>query len=234
VYYHGGGWVIASPEVYESSARALVNAANCAVVMPKYRQAPEHKFPAAHDDAFATYQWVVNNAAKVKGDPKRIAVGGESAGGNLAAATAIRARAEGAPPPAHQLLVYPIANHAFDTPSYNQYAGAKPLDAGLMKWFFGHYLNSPGDGANVWVSPLRASRDQLAGLAPATVITAEIDPLRDDGKGYAQKLRDANVEVAYRNYPGVPHEFFGMGAVVDDAGEAAEFAAQRLRGAFAR
>jgi acetyl esterase len=234
VYYHGGGWVIGGPDVYESSARALVNAANCVVVMPAYRKAPEHKFPAAHDDCYATYRWVLDNAARVKGDPKRVAVGGESAGGNLAAATALRAKAEGAPLPRHQLLVYPITNHAFDTPSYKLYAGARPLNAGMMQWFFGHYFNSESDGADVNVSPLRASRAQLVDLPPATIVTAEIDPLRDDGKQYAQKLREADVDVAYRNYPGVTHEFFGMGAVVDEASDAVEFAAGRLRGAFAR
>jgi len=232
VYYHGGGWVIATLDDYDSSARALCASANAVVVSVDYRQAPEHKFPAAHEDSYAALQYVMQNAASMKGDPQRVAVVGESAGGNLAAAVCIMAKQRGGRMPVHQVLVYPIANYAFDTPSYNEHAQAKPLGKAGMQWFFGHYLNSPSDGANVIVSPARATPDQLRGLPPATIINAEIDPLRSEGEAYAQRLRSAGVDVRQRTYPGVTHEFFGMAGVLDKAKAANTLAVGRLKQAF--
>jgi len=229
VYYHGGGWVIANVDVYDSSARALTNASGAIVISVEYRQAPENPFPAAVDDAYASYIWATQNAASINGDPKRVAVAGESAGGNLATVVARRARDAGEQLPVHQLLVYPITNYNFDTPSYNQYANAKPLSKGLMQWFFSYYLRSEADGASPDVSPLRAD---LSGLPPATIIAAQIDPLQSEGQQYAQKLRDAGVPVTYQLFTEVTHEFFGTGAVVDKGKQAVALAGNQLRAAF--
>ena len=230
LYMHGGGWVIATIDTYDSSARALTNAANTIIVSIEYRKGPEHKFPAAHDDAFAAYKWLTENAGQINGDPKRIAVAGESAGGNLAAAVALRARDEKAPMPVHQLLVYPIAGYDFETPSYQRNADAKPLNRDMMKWFFDQYLSSPADAQRPWISLVDA--ENLGKLPPATVVTAEIDPLMSEGRAYADKLKAAGVNVRHRNFDGVAHEFFGMGAVLPEAKQAVQFAAEGLKSSF--
>lgn len=230
VYFHGGGWVIANLDTYDSSCRALTNAANCMVVSVAYRQAPEHKFPAAAEDAYASTQWVMSNAAQINGDPKRVAVGGESAGGNLAAVTCLMARDRGGTMPVHQMLIYPVTNYAFDTPSYQENANAKPLNKAMMMWFWSQYLKSESDGSNPYASPLRA--ENLRGLPSATVITADIDPLRSEGEAYADRLRQAGSAVKATNYTNVTHEFFGMGAVVDKAKQAVSEAAAGLRSGF--
>jgi acetyl esterase len=229
VYFHGGGWVIANLDVYDPSCRALTNAANCAVISVAYRQAPEYKFPAAPEDAFAAYRWVLDNATSIRVDPNRVAVGGESAGGNLATVTAMMARDRKAKLPVHQLLVYPITNYAFDTSSYQQFVNAMPLNTPLMKWFFGYYLRRPADGANPYVSPLRGN---VVGLPPATVITAEVDPLRDEGEAYGRFLQNSGVAATITRYPGVTHEFFSMSAVIDKAKQAVAEAANGLKQAF--
>ena len=225
-YIHGGGWVIADLDVYDASPRAIANAANAIVVSSHYRQAPEHKFPAAHEDSFAAYQWVLANAESLGGDPQAVAVMGESAGGNMAAAIGMMAKQQNVQMPVHQVLVYPVANYAFDTASYQENANAKPLGKAGMQWFFKHYLRSEKDGENPLVSLLKAK--DLSGLPPATVITAAIDPLRSEGKAYADKLKAAGVRVDYKNYDGVAHEFFGMGAVVPVAKQAVKQAAGGL------
>jgi acetyl esterase len=225
VYFHGGGWVIANLNTYDASCRALTNAARCMVVSVAYRQAPEHKFPAAAEDAYAALQWVMTNAAQLKGDPKRVAVGGESAGGNLAAVTCLMARDRQGKMPVHQMLIYPVTNYAFDTPSYREIGTNPkvPLNRLGMEWFWDKYLKSPADGSNPYASPLRAK--SLKGLPPATVITADIDPLRSEGQAYAQRLRTEGVSVQATNYTNVTHEFFGMGAVVNKAKQAVRQAA---------
>ena len=230
LYIHGGGWVIANLDTYDGSARALTNAAQAVLVSTHYRQAPEHKFPAAHDDTWAAYEWVLKNAKSFNGDASRVALAGESAGGNMAAAIALMARDRKVQMPVHQLLIYPVTNHAFDTPSYQENATAKPLGKAGMKWFFGHYLKSAADGDNPRVSMLRATN--LKGLPPATIITAQIDPLRSESEMYGKKLREAGVDVHHQHYDGVTHEFFGMGAVVDKAKQAVEVAGNRLKAAF--
>ena len=230
VYYHGGGWVIADLDTYDASARALTNAANAVVVSSHYRQAPEHKFPAAHQDAFAAYRWALANAASLKGDTTKIAVVGESAGGNLAAAVAMMARDSGVRLPVHQVLVYPIADHGFDTESYREQSNARPLDRATMQWFFEKYLASDGDGANPMISLVRAP--QLQGLPPATIINAELDPLRSEGEMYAAQLRQAGVAVEQKTFDGVAHEFFGMGAVIPEAKEAVAMATRGLKKGF--
>ena len=199
-----------------------------------YQQAPEHKFPAAAEDAYAALQWVMTNAAQLKGDPRRVAVGGESAGGNLAAVTCLMARDRQGKMPVHQMLIYPITNYAFDTPSYQEIGTNPkvPLDRPGMEWFWDKYLKNPADGSNLYASPLRAK--SLKGLPPATVITADIDPLRSEGQAYAQRLRTEGVSVKATNYTNVTHEFFGMGAVVNKAKQAVQQAADGLRSGFNR
>ena len=229
LYIHGGGFIIADRKAYDSSARALTNAAKAIVVSTDYRRGPENRFSAAHDDTYAAYLWVRGNAGRFGGDPARVAVAGESAGGNLAVSITIRARTQNVPLPVYQVLVYPVVNYAFDTPSQLANVNTAPLSSKDLSWFYDRYLSSPADGANPLFSVLRAS---LQGLPPATVITADIDPLRSEGAAYAQKLVDAGVVVDYRNYPGVTHEFFGMGAVLDDAKQAIAQAALGLRKAF--
>lgn len=229
VYYHGGGWVIADLDAYDASARALTNAAGAVVVSVAYRQAPTHKFPAAADDAFAAYQWALDNAASIDGDPNKVAVGGESAGGNLAAVVAMMARDKGVKLPVHQLLVYPITSFNLDSPSYRENANAHPLSKGAMQWFFDKYMRSAADAKNPYLAPLDGN---LKGLPPATIINAQIDPLRWDGEEYARRLQAAGVPVMQHTYPGVTHEFFGMGAVVPEAKDAVNMAATALKRAF--
>lgn len=230
VYYHGGGWVIATIDSYDSSARALTKSAEAIVVSVEYRKAPEHKFPAAHEDAYAAYQWVLRNADTFDGDPTMVAVAGESAGGNLAAAVCLMARARGEVLPVHQALIYPVAGYDFHTPSYQENAQAIPLNRPMMTWFFEKYLRTPADGKNPWIDLVNAPN--VSGLPAATIITAEIDPLRSEGKRYAERLLDAGVPVTYRNFVGVTHEFFGMGAVVGDAKKAVRLVANGLNGSF--
>ena len=232
VYFHGGGWVIASLDTYDASARSLANGSGAIVVSVAYRQAPEHPFPAAADDAFAAYKWVVANTASFGGDAKRIAIAGESAGGNLAAVTTMQARDNGVQMPTHQLLVYPITNIAFDTASYDENATAAPLGKPAMQWFAKYYLKSESDATNPLVSVLRAK--DFKKLSPATIINAQIDPLRDDGKLYAEKLQAAGVRVKRTLYSGVTHEFFGMGGAVAKAKLAMAEACEALEASFGK
>jgi acetyl esterase len=232
VYYHGGGWVLATVDTYDASARALSNGADAIVISVEYRKAPEHKFPAAHEDAFAAYQWALRHADTIGGDSARVAVAGESAGGNLAAAVCLMARVRSERLPVHQVLIYPVAGYNFNTPSYRENAQAKPLNRAMMAWFFEKYLRDPADGKNPLISLVDAP--DLKGLPPATIITAEIDPLRSEGEQYAARLRDAGVPVTYRNFDGVTHEFFGMGAVLRDAKQAERLVAKDLNKSFDR
>ena len=229
VYYHGGGWVIADKAVYDGGARSISKTANAIVVSVDYRQGPEHRFPAAHDDAFAAYQWVVKNAASLGGDPKRVAVAGESAGGGLAVATAMMARDRKVQMPIAVVSVYPIAGTDTTTPSYEENAAAKPLDRPMMSWFFANYLRGAEDREDPRVNLVAAD---LSGLPPTTIINAQIDPLRSEGEMLAERLRDAGVEVEQRTYQGVTHEFFGMGMVHEKALDAEKQAGDALRRAF--
>ena len=229
VYYHGGGWVIANKEVYDGGARALSKLANAVVISVDYRQGPEHKFPAAHDDAFAAYKWALANAASIGGDPKRVALAGESAGGGLAVATAIAARDANAQMPLAIVSVYPIAGTDTTTPSYVENANAKPLSRAMMSWFFDKYLNGPQDRADPRVNLVAAD---LKGLPPTTIINAQIDPLRSEGETLANKLRAAGVTTEQKTYDGVTHEFFGMSGAVDKAKDAEQMAADALKKGF--
>lgn len=230
VYYHGGGWVIADLDTYEPSAIALADKANAVVVSVAYRLAPENPFPAAHEDAFAAYRWVTENAAQMGGDPNRIALAGESAGGNLAVATALTARQQGVRLPVHILSVYPIADGDTESPSYQEYANAVPLNRPLMAWFFDKYLRTPADARDPRISLISA---ELSGMPPTTIINAQIDPLRSEGEELAERMRAAGVDVEQRTFPGVTHEFFGMAAVLEQAVQAQDLAVQRLRASFA-
>ena len=232
VYIHGGGWVIATIDTYDSSARALCNAANCVVVSIEYRKAPEHKFPAAHEDCYAVTQYVMKNAATMNGDPKRVAIGGESAGGNMASAVCLMAHDRKGMMPIYQMLVYPVASGTLNWHSVQTYANAKPLNKPMLQWFFKHTLKAPSEAKNELLDLVKARDGEVKTLPPATVITAQIDPLHDEGKAWADKLEKDGVKVAYKNFEGVTHEFFGMGAVVDKAKEAEMFAAEGLKSAF--
>lgn len=226
VYYHGGGWVIGSKEVYDGGARGLSKRAGAVVVSVDYRLGPENKFPAAHDDAVGTYRWAVANARSIRGDSTRMALAGESAGGGLAVATAIAARDQQLMAPKYVLSVYPIAGTDTTTPSYTEHAMAKPLNRAMMSWFFDHYLRSAADRRDPRVNLVEAD---LRGLPPVMIINAQIDPLRSDGEMLARRLRDAGVTVEQRTYDGVNHEFFGMAAVVDKAMQAQELGANALK-----
>ena len=231
VYIHGGGWVIADLDTYESSAMALAKKTGAIVASVEYRHAPEHRFPAAHEDTFAAYKWVLQNAASFGGDPKRVAIAGESAGGNMAINVAIRARDEKVQAPLHMLLVYPVAGTDLTTPSYKQDEHAVPLSKPAIEWFVKNTIQSPADLQDPRLNVY--GKANLAGLPPATIINAEIDPLASDGQLLAEKLRAAGVKVTHELYKGVTHEFFGMDAVVADAGRAQDLAARDLKAALA-
>lgn len=230
VYFHGGGWVVADLNVYDATPRALALGTGAIVVSVDYRHAPEFKFPAAHDDAWTAYEWVVENVHTIGGDASRIAVAGESAGANLATNVALMAKARQATLPVYQLLVYPVAGNDTNTPSYIENADAKPLGKPDMEWFFEHVLTDPSQAADPRLNLV--ARTDLEGLPPATVITAQIDPLRSEGQTYADNLKAAGVEVNARHYDGVTHEFFGMGKVIEAAKEAMDAANADLKAAF--
>jgi len=230
VYLHGGGWVLCSIETHDPTCRELANGAGCVVVSVGYRLAPEHRFPAPAEDCYAALEWVARNTASLGGDPARIALGGDSAGGNLTAAVTLMARDRGGPRLVHQLLVYPVLDHAFDTDSYRENADGLLLTRDMMRSFWASYLAREEDGRHPYASPLRAS--DLAGLPPAHVITAEYDPLRDEGEAYARRLAAAGVPCVQRRYDGMIHGFFGFTQMVDRARDAVADAARELRRGF--
>ena len=230
VYFHGGGWVIGSIETHEAICRDLANQGGCLVVSVDYRLAPEHTFPAAAEDAYAATGWVAEHADELGVDEDRLAVGGDSAGGNLAAVVALMARDRGGPRLAFQLLIYPVTDHAFDTPSYRENAEGYGLTREQMRWFSSHYLNRPADADSPYASPLRAT--SLRGLPPALIVTAGYDVLRDDGERYAERLRADGVEVRLASNPGLIHGFFGMTGPIDAARAGLARAADTLRSAL--
>jgi acetyl esterase/lipase len=231
VYYHGGGWVIADVSTYDAAPRLLAKQLNAIVVSVEYRHAPEAKFPAQHDDAAMAYRWVLQNANSWGGDANRIALAGESAGGNLAVATAIYARDNGLAAPRHVLAVYPIANAAMDLPSRRDSANAKPLNGAMLPWFGHYYSKTKADQMDPRINLVKAD---LRGLPPTTIVNAQIDPLRSDGETLADAMRAAGDKVEQKTFPGVTHEFFGMGTVVRGAYDANDYAIMRLRAAFGR
>ncbi|HEX2278310.1 MAG TPA: alpha/beta hydrolase [Candidatus Tectomicrobia bacterium] len=231
LWYHGGGWVVGDLDTADPTARHLAVGADCVVVSVDYRLAPETKFPGAADDCYAATVWAAQNAARINGDPQRIAVGGDSAGGNLAAAVALMARDRGGLSLAFQLLVYPVTACNFETTSYRQNAEGYSLTLDGMRWYWDQYLQNPGDASNPYAAPLTAT--DLKGLPPALVITAEYDPLCDDGAAYARHLQAAGVATTYTCYAGMIHGFFGMAAVLDKSQQAIAEACAALRQAFA-
>ena len=230
VWYHGGGWVIGNLDGADYGARMLTNAAGVVVVSVDYRLAPESKFPAAADDSYAALEWVAKNAAELGIDSNRIAVGGDSAGGNLAAAVANKSHKVGGPKLAFQVLVYPVTHHSYETKSYAENGNGLLLTRASMEWFWGHYLRSEADGKDPLASPL-LERD-LSGVAPALVITGEYDPLRDEGEAYADALRAAGVKVESKRYAGQIHGFYANPAI-DDGAAAVRQVAGALREALA-
>ncbi|RYG75390.1 alpha/beta hydrolase [bacterium] len=233
VYFHGGGFVIASVSTYDASCRSLANKTGAIVASVAYRYAPENRLPAAHEDSYAATQWIMKNGAGWGGDTSKVAVAGESAGGNLATDMCLMAKMRGGKMPVHQLLVYPVVQGK-TTPSYSAYYSAKPLNTPMMKWFFKNALPSPAFGKTALASPLNAPDNLFKGLPPATVIAAEIDPLQSEGMSYVKKLQKNGIPVKYRIYTGVTHEFFGMTAVLDKAKAANTFAAAELKSAFGK
>ena len=205
VFLHGGGWVLETVDAHDHTCRALANAGACTVVSVDYRLAPEHPFPAPLEDAYAATEWAANNLESLAGDPDRVVVGGDSAGGNLTAAVALLARDRDGPDIAHQVMIYPVVDHDFGTDSYEENAEGYLLTRESMRWFWDHHLETPLDGANPYASPLRAP--DLSGLPPATVTTAEFDPLRDEGAAYADRLAKAGVDVEHRRYEDMIHGF---------------------------
>jgi len=212
VYLHGGGWVLGCLEDQDAEYRTIVNAVGCVVVSLGYRLAPEHKFPVPVEDAYHAACWVADHSVRLAGNGV-IAVGGSSAGGNLAAAVALMARDRGGPQLACQVLSVPVTDYNFDTESYDQNSEGYVLTKADMQWFWEHYLSTPGDGADAYASPLRAQ--DLSRLPPALVQTAEYDPLRDEGRAYADRLSAAGVPTTYRCYEGMLHMVLGPDAMAD-------------------
>jgi len=231
VYFHGGGWATCSIESYDGLCRALANGVNCIVVSVDYHLAPEHKFPVAAEDAYAATIWAANHALEIGGDPTRIAIGGDSCGGNLAAVVALMARERRSPPLGFQLLLYPCTDYEFERPSALENALGYYLSLDAMRWFWKHYLNSEADAIHPYASPLRA--EDLRGLPPALVVTAEFDPLRDQGEAYAKRLREANVPVAYKCYDGMIHCFLSFASELEQAKAGLREVIEALRSAFA-
>jgi len=230
VYYHGGGFVLGNVAVYDASARALAEKAEAIVVSVNYRLAPEHKFPTAHEDALAAYEWVLKNTQTINASPNLIAVAGESAGANLAANVCMMAKKKNIKPPVHQLLIYPIAGPDMNTDSYQKFAAAQPLNKAKMMWFFKQYLQNDHQINDPRIALVNAD---LQGLPSTTVITAGLDPLYSEGILLVEKLKAAKVKVESKNYPNVTHEFFGLNSLVPQATEAQLYAGEQLKAAFA-
>jgi acetyl esterase len=227
VFFHGGGWVLCDLDSHDPICRALANRIGCAVVSVDYRRAPESRYPAAAEDAYAATVWVAGHADELDVDPDRLVVIGDSAGGNLAAAVALMARDRGGPRIACQVLAYPITDHSFDTGSYRDFGADHYLTTAGMRWYWDQYAPGPIDRDQPYLSPLRAA--DLRGLPPAVVVCAECDPLRDEGVAYAGRLRDAGTEVEQTTYAGMFHGFFTMTAALDGTRQSVADVVRSLR-----
>lgn len=232
VYYHGGGWVIGGLDTHDGACRAFADATGAVVVSVDYRLAPEHPFPAPLDDATAALEWVHAHAAELAVDADRIAVAGDSAGGNLAAVVSQVARDQGGPPICFQLLIYPVTDHEFESGSMHDNAEGYFLTRDAMRWFYSHYLTDDSQGSDPLVSPMRA--ESLAGLPPAFVLTAEYDPLRDQGIAYAEALAAAGTPCEGRTYGGMFHGFLSMVDYIDAGKVAFDDAVAALNAGFGR
>jgi acetyl esterase len=231
VYYHGGGWVIGDLDGYDDVCCRLADAAGCLVVSVDYGLAPEHKFPQPVEEAYAALSWVADHAEDIGGDKDRLAVGGDSAGGNLSAVVSLLARDRGGPSLRMQVLIYPATDLASETASRQEYSHGFFLEEADMQWFGRCYLRSSEDVFNPLVSPLRAKNH--AGLPPAFVITAEYDPLHDEGVAYAERLRACGVPVEHHDYSGMIHGFVSMSGIFEQAQQALAAAGAALHKAFA-
>ncbi len=233
VFFHGGGWVIGNIDSHDIICRSLTNAAGCITVSVDYRLAPEYKFPAAPEDCYAATKWVAENAATFNGDPARVAVGGDSAGGNLAAVVPLMARDRGGPSLVYQLLIYPATDYYLPgTPSIRENGEGHLLTRDDMIWFLGHYLSSEADIKHPYAFPLQA--EDKSGLPPAMVITAEFDPLRDEGEIYAVQMQQAGGDVTSTRYDGTIHGFVSLAGMIDQGKKALADAAVGLRSAFGK
>ncbi|POX57377.1 alpha/beta hydrolase [Streptomyces sp. Ru71] len=227
VFFHGGGWVLCDLDTHDGICREIALHTGALVVSADYRRAPEHRFPSAAEDAYAVTAWVSAHAARLGCDPRRLAVAGDSSGGNLAAAVTLMARDRGGPGIAGQLLAYPVLDHRMEAASYTTYATGFFHTTAHMRWYWEQYLGDDGDGAHPYASPGLAP--DLTGLPPAVVVLPECDPLRDDGLGYARRLRAAGAAPRVWVWPGVFHGFLGLGGVLPEADRALTEAAQALR-----
>lgn len=232
LYFHGGGFVIGNLDTHDSTCRRMAQSADCVVISVDYRLAPEHPYPAAADDCYAALQWVADSAESLRVDSSRLVVAGDSAGGNLAAVVAQMARDRNGPAVSFQLLIYPATDSNCDTDSMRENAEGYFLTRAAMRWFWGHYLSGAESSREPYNSPLSA--ESLANLPPAYVITAEFDPLRDEGEEYARRLADSGVSVRLRRYDGMIHGFVTMAAMLPQGGEAIREIAASLRMLFGR
>jgi acetyl esterase len=230
-YFHGGGWVIGSLDSHDNLCRTLANRARAVVVSVDYRLAPESRYPAAAEDCFAATRWIAGHAAEIGGDGARLAVAGDSAGGNLAAVVSLMARDRGGPAIRHQALIYPVTDPDFERASYRENAEGYLLTRDAMRWFWDHYVPDAARRDDAYVSPLRAK--DVAGLPPATVVTAEFDPLRDEGEAYAARLREAGVATTLTRHDGQIHGFVSMFEIFDRGKAALDEIAAALRSALA-
>ena len=230
VYFHGGGWVVGDLDTHDSLCHSLAHESGCSIVSVDYRLAPEHRFPAALDDSYAATEWVAANGAELGIDPSRLAVGGDSAGGNLAAAVALLAQERNGPTLRFQLLIYPVTDHDFDTASYSDNATGYLLSRDAMRAFWDEYVPDKSQRDDPHASPLRAT--DLSGQPPAFVLTAGYDPLRDEGVAYARRLEEAGVPVTHVEYPDVVHGFIRWPAKVNPTREAQDRVSEALREAL--
>ncbi len=231
VYFHGGGWVTGDLDVNDTLCRVIAEWAACMVVSVNYRHAPEHPFPAAFDDAYAATAWVAANIDALHGDVSRIAIGGASAGGNLAAAVALKARDVGTPPLVLQWLIYPVIDSSMTTASYDSNADGYGLTRAAMQWYWDVYVPDAAQRTNPYASPMAAAN--LEGLPPALVQTAEFDPLCDEGEAYARAMQAAGVPVTLKRYDGMIHGFISNHGEFDQAKQCLIESATALRAAFA-
>jgi acetyl esterase len=236
MYFHGGGWALGDKETHDRLIREIANGVNAALVFVEYARAPEARYPVAIEEAYAVTKWVAEMGKMINVDSSRIAVAGDSVGGNMAAAVTMLAKERGGPPICFQVLFYPVTDAKFDTESYEQFAEGCLLTREAMKWFWNHYAQTTAVRDKPTASPLRASIEQLRGLPPALVITAECDVLRDEGEAYALKLREADVPVIATRYPGIIHDFVMLNALAGTpaARSAIAQAIEALRHSFAR
>ncbi len=233
VYFHGGGWVIGNLDTHDSICRSLANRASCIVIAVDYRLAPEHRFPAAVEDAYTAICWASSNAHRIDGDPARIAAGGDSAGGNLAAVVSLMARDKGMPSVIYQVLIYPVTDlSAFDTASYHQHGQGYMLTKDGMDYYRDHYIEYEEQLKNPYASPLLAQ--EIGGLPPALILTAEFDVLTDEALAYAKRLKEAGVHVTCKCFDGMIHGFCCLGGMIDRASDAMNEIAAALRLAFAK